>query len=46
MTDEEVQDLIDDLSMMAKWALKEAARINDNRISPRAGRSKNNSTEI
>lgn len=28
MSDEEVQDLIDNLSVMAKWALEEAKKLN------------------
>ena len=28
MSDEELQSLIDDLSVMAKWALEEAKRLN------------------
>ena len=28
MSDEELQDLIDNLSVMAKWALEEASKLN------------------
>lgn len=46
MSDEQLQALIDDLSVMAKWALEEAARIRMQEATAINDRSKNDSTEV
>ncbi len=46
MSDVEVQSLIDYLSLMAKWALEEAARLRVQDTSSTTKRSKNDSTEV
>lgn len=46
MSDEELQSLIDDLSVMAKWAIKEAARLHAQDSLIANNRSKNDLTEV
>lgn len=46
MSDEQLQILIEDLSVMAKWALEEAARIRMQEATAINDRSKNDSTEV
>lgn len=46
MSDEELQSLIDDLSVMAKWAIKEAARLHVQDSLIASNRSKNDLTEV
>lgn len=46
MSDEQLQTPIDDLSVMAKWALEEAARIRTQEATAINDRSKNDSTEV
>jgi len=46
MSDEEVQQLIEDLSVMARWALKEASQLRSQGASSFLERSKNDSTEL
>jgi len=46
MSDDEVQRLIDDLSVMAKWALEEASRSRTQNAQSVTERSKNDSTEV
>ena len=46
MSDEQLQTLIDDLSVMAKWALEEAVRIRAQRYSLDSSRSKNDLTGV
>lgn len=46
MSDEQLQTLIEDLSVMAKWVLEEAARIHIQETTAINDRSKNDSTEV
>lgn len=46
MSDEELQSLIDDLSVMAKWAIKEAAHLHAQDRLITGNRSKNDLTEV
>lgn len=46
MSDEQLQTLIDDLSVMARWALEEATRIRMQEATAINDRSKNDSTEV
>lgn len=46
MSDAEVQSLIDDLSVMAKWALDEASRLRAQNTQSVTERSKNDSTGV
>ena len=46
MSDEQLQTLIEDLSVMAKWAPEEAARIRIQEATAINDRSKNDSTEV
>lgn len=46
MSDDEVQTLIDHLSVMAKWALEEAYRLRTQNTRSVTERSKNDSTEV
>ncbi len=46
MSDEKIQELVDHLSVMAKWALEEAARIRTKEKTKPSSRGKNDSTEL